>query len=123
MSKIIKSGEGLEKLVKNILNAKGGNIRYDDDKNLKLQTDIVIPNIDKPEVIYSITHTNPDKPGHSNENKFQLKLGELVLIKTFNPKIKCIMVIGGTKEAWLPYVLVAFSHFFDEVIFLWESGF
>ena len=83
MSKIIKSGEGLEKLIKDILNAKGGNIRYDDDKNLKLQTDVVIPSTDKPEVIYSITHTNPDKPGHSNENKFQLKFGTNVDIVFF----------------------------------------
>ena len=31
-------------------------------------------------------------------------------------------MIGGSEEAWLPYVLSAFAHFYDEVIFLWKTG-
>nr|ABZ09106.1 hypothetical protein ALOHA_HF4000APKG6D9ctg2g11 [uncultured marine crenarchaeote HF4000_APKG6D9] len=123
MSRVIKSGAELEKLVKHILNAKGGNIKYDKNSSDTLQTDIVIPNTKNPKVIYSITHTDPDKPGHSNENKFQLKLGEIVFLKTHDPSIKCILVVGGTKDAWLQYVLEAFPYFFDEVIYLWGGDF
>ncbi len=123
MNRVIKSGAELERLVKKILNAKGGNIRYDNDPSVRLQTDIALPNTNNPETIFSITHTDPDKPGHSNENKFQLKLGEIYLIKTFNPSIRCVMVLGGTKDAWLQYVLKAFPFFFDEVVYLWEKDF
>jgi len=123
MNRVIKSGAKLELLVKAILNAKGGNIRYDNDPTVKLQTDIVIPDTNNPDTIFSITHSDPDKPGHSNENKFQLKLGEIYLIKTYNPSIRCVIVLGGTKDAWLKYVLKAFPYFFDEVVYLWEKDF
>ena len=52
--------------------------RYDDcDPLARLQVDAIIPDPENPETLISITYTNPDKPGHSNENKLHLKLGEL----------------------------------------------
>jgi hypothetical protein len=33
-----------------------------------------------------------------------------------------VLVLGGTKESWLPYVLKAFEYFYDQVICLWEEN-
>lgn len=74
-------------------------------------------------VILSVTHTKPDSKGHSNENKFQLKLGELWLQKTYNPKTRVAIVVGGNQHDWLPWCLEAFKLFFDDAIFEWEKGF
>jgi hypothetical protein len=69
-----------------------------------------------------VTYTNPDTRGHSNENKLQLKVGELILLKGAYPDVRMILVIGGSGEAWLKYVLKAFKIFFDKVLFLWEES-
>jgi len=91
--------------------------------NADLQVDGVIPNEENPETIIFVTYTDPDKPGHSNENKLHLKLGELFLFKTFNTNLRCILVVGETKSSWLRYVLDVFTIFFDDVVFTWESNF
>jgi hypothetical protein len=64
-----------------------------------------------------------DKPGHSNENKLQLKLGELMVLKARFPEVRSVLVIGGNRGTWLPYVLRAFQFFFDKTIFAWEENF
>jgi hypothetical protein len=89
----------------------------------ELQVDGVIPNEEEPETIVFVTYTDPDKPGHSNENKLHLKLGELSLFKTCNPSIRCILVAGEAENSWLKYVLNVFKLFFDEVVFTWEGRF
>ena len=111
----------LEQSVRGILGWKTGRITYDTANGYKIQVDAVTPSLSGPESIVSITHTNPDTRGHSNENKLHLKLGELALLKHAYPQVPVTLVIGGSEKAWLPYVLSAFAHFYDEVIFLWES--
>ena len=116
-------GGSLEKEIRNLLDWDSGRVVYDADRQYKVQIDCAYPELGNPEVIVSVTYSNPDKPGHSNENKLQLKLGELALIKRAYPGIKVVLVLGGSREAWLPYVLDAFEYFFDDVIFLWlEDG-
>ena len=105
-----------------MLGWKTGRITYDNTNGYKIQVDAATPSLSSPESIVSITYTNPDTKGHSNENKLHLKLGELALLKHAYPQAPVTLVIGGSGEAWLPYVLRAFAHFYDEVIFLWESG-
>lgn len=117
-----KKGGGLEKAVTAMLGWKGGTIIYDNINKYRFQIDAAFPDTTNPELVISITYTDPDKRGHSNENKFQLKVGELVLIKSAYPKCRVVLVLGGTREAWLSYVLNAFQVFFDEVIFLWEEA-
>ena len=119
-----KTGGGLEKKVQAALGWKGGRVIYDHTHGYKVQVDAAYPNTKKPEVIMSVTYTDPDLKGHSNENKFHLKVGELALLKFAYPDIKVVLVLGGNEEAWLSYVLKAFEYFFDEVIYLWkEEGF
>lgn len=117
-----KQGTGLEKLVRSVLNWPSGKMVYDVDRGYRVQVDAVYPSLTSPQIVASVTYTNPDQRGHSNENKFQLKVGELVLLKSAYPDVKVVLVLGGAKEAWLSYVLNAFEVFFDEVICLWESG-
>ena len=112
----------LEQAVRGMLGWKTGRITYDNANGYKIQVDATTPSLSSPESIVSITYTNPDTKGHSNENKLHLKLGELALLKHAYPQAPVTLVIGGSGEAWLPYVLRAFAHFYDEVIFLWESG-
>jgi hypothetical protein len=83
--------------------------------------DAAYPSTAAPECIVSVTYTKPDMRGHSNENKLQLKVGELILLKGAHPEVRVILVIGGNGDAWLPYVLKAFRVFFDEVLLLWEE--
>jgi len=116
-----KTGGGLEKKVQIALGWKGGRVIYDHTRGYKVQVDAAYPNTNKPEVIISVTYTDPDLRGHSNENKLHLKVGELALLKFAYPNIKVVLVLGGNQEAWLPYVLKAFEHFFDEVICLWRK--
>jgi hypothetical protein len=119
-----KTGGGLEKKVQAALGWKGGRVAYDHIRGYKVQVDAAYPNITKPEVIISVTYTDPDLKGHSNENKLHLKVGELALLKFAYPDIKVVLVLGGNEDAWLGYVLKAFEYFFDEVIYLWkEEGF
>lgn len=114
-------GSNLEREVRNILDWDAGRIIYDKANGYKIQVDCAWPTLSSPEVIASVTYSDPDTPGHSNENKLQLKLGELVLLKNCYPNLKAVLVLGGTKEAWLPYVLTAFEYFYDHVIYLWEE--
>jgi len=116
-----KFGTQLEKKTRELLGWDSGRAIYDSEHDYKLQTDASWPSIEAPKAILSVTYTNPDKPGHSNENKLQLKIGELALLKNAFPGVRLLLVIGGTQEAWLPYVLEAFKYFFDEVIFLWDA--
>ncbi len=115
-------GKGLEKEVCSVLGWNGGSVVYDKTHGYKVQVDAAYPNLVEPEYIVSVTYTNPDMRGHSNENKLQLKVGELVLLKGAYPDLRVILVIGGTAEAWLKYVLNAFKAFFDEVLFLWNES-
>lgn len=122
-------GQSIEEIVMNLTGAKSERLFYEDNLGPKkrfgadLQTDCVLTDKDGTKVILSITHTKPDSRGHSNENKFQLKLGELWLFKTYDPAIRIGIVVGGKKEDWLPWCLEAFKLFFDAAIFQWEEDF
>ncbi|HVV38975.1 MAG TPA: hypothetical protein VHD31_01485 [Candidatus Paceibacterota bacterium] len=117
-----KTGGGLEKDVQTALGWKGGRVVYDRVRGYKVQVDAAYPDVSRPEVVVSVTYTDPDLRGHSNENKLHLKVGELALLKFAHPHIKVILVLGGSQEAWLAYVLKAFEYFFDEVICLWSEN-
>ena len=119
--KVQKTGGNLEKSVASILGWGGGRVVYDFKHKYDIQVDNVFPDVNKPEVVLSVTYTSPDQKGHSNENKLHLKVGELALLKYAYPKIRMVLVLGGTHDAWLPYVLKAFDFFYDEVIYLWEE--
>ncbi len=88
----------------------------------KMQVDAYWPVSSQPRAFVSTTYCSPDKPGHSNENKLQLKLGELLLLKANYPDITSTLVIGGNQNTWLPYVLQVFQFFYDNVIFMWERN-
>ena len=117
-----KKGGRLEKAVKESLGWDSGRGLYDVDNEYNLQMDNIYPNKEAPEIFASVTYTEPDTKGHSNENKLQLKVGELVLLKNCYPDCKMILILGGSQEAWLPYVLEAFEYFFDEVLTLWTDA-
>jgi hypothetical protein len=121
--RVQRDAKEFERLIKQLTNGRSGRIKYGDYAQMKLQVDVVLPNAANPKTLISVTHSNPDIPGHSNENKFQLKLGELYLCKTYNPNYRCILISGGTQEAWLSYVLTAFDFFFDKVVYLWDDDF
>lgn len=114
-------GSQLEREVRNLLDWDSGRVFYDQQRGHKIQVDCVYPDLACPEAIVSVTYSDPTTPGHSNENKLQLKLGELALLKWAYPNIRVVLALGGTEEAWLKYVLVAFRFFFDDVIFLWDE--
>ena len=119
-----KKGGTLEKYIRDFLEWKNGRVIYDPLHDYDIQVDNLFPSVENPEVIASVTYTEPDTKGHSNENKLQLKVGELALIKHRFPNCKVILIIGGSKESWLPYVLKAFELFFDEVVHISsEEGF
>lgn len=115
-----KFGGDLEKKVSETLGWPGGRVVYDKERGYSVQADSVYPSAATPTTIVSVTYSNPDTPGHSNENKLQLKLGELALLKFAYPDVSAVLVLGGTRESWLPYVLEAFKYFFDDVIALWD---
>jgi hypothetical protein len=117
-----KFGGSLEGKIRTLLGWNGGRLIYDISNGYSIEVDAVVPSVSTPETIVSVTYTKPDTPGHSNENKLHLKLGELALAKCAYPKTRVVLVIGGTGEAWLKYVLKAFNYFFDEVILLWEPS-
>jgi hypothetical protein len=117
-----KQGSGFETVVREVLAWPRGKVVYDTSRNYTLQVDNVYPLAVKPSIIASVTYTNPDTKGHSNENKLQLKVGELALLKNAYPQIRGVLVIGGTGDTWLAYVLEAFRIFYDEVIYLWTTA-
>lgn len=117
-----KVGGNLQRKIRTLLDWNGGRLIYDASNGYSIEVDVVTPSVATPETIVSVTYTDPDTPGHSNENKLHLKLGELALTKCAYPRVRVVLVIGGTGEAWLKYVLKAFNYFFDEVIHLWESN-
>lgn len=125
LKEVQKIGPALESAVRDFLGwEKGRVVYYSNPKEsllYDLDVDACFPNITSPEIFVSATYCNPDKPGHSNENKLQLKLGELLLLKSRYPNIKAVLVIGGTKQAWLPYVLKAFEFFYDKTLFTWDK--
>jgi len=110
-----------ERIIKETVDGKSGRIKYTDHPRALLQMDIVLPSSKTPKTAISVTHSNPDTPGHSNENKFQLKLGEIYLLKTYHEDLRCLITIGGSEKAWLPYVLPAFKQFYDGFL-IWEEG-
>lgn len=114
-------GSGLEKQVRDLLCWPTGKVIYDQQRGYSLQVDAAWPNVQDPKVIASVTYSDPDTPGHSNENKLQLKVGEIALLKSRFPNVRIVLVLGGTRKAWLQYVLEAFTYFFDEVICLWDG--
>lgn len=116
-----KQGSGLEERVQQLLGWDKGRIAYDATRKYSIEVDSVYPSSKSPETMVSVTYTDPDKPGHSNENKLHLKVGELALLKYRFPELRCVLAIGGTAQTWLPYVLAAFKVFYDEVVFLWEE--
>jgi len=116
-----KRGGDLEAEVTDILGWEGGKMIYDFEHRYTVQVDAAYPSVHSPDTVVSVTYTNPDKRGHSNENKFHLKVGELALLKHAYPNIKCVLAIGGLEDTWLAYVLKAFKIFYDEVLFLWEN--
>ncbi len=127
LAKVQKIGPALEKDIKEKLSWDSGRLVYYENESkgisYDIQVDACYPSIERPEVFVSVTYCDPDTPGHSNENKLQLKLGELMLFKAKYPKIKGVLIIGGTKEAWLSYVIEAFEYFFDTVLFTWDKDF
>jgi hypothetical protein len=114
-------GGKLEKEIKEVLGWDSGRVLYDATHGYDIQFDNVYPTKFNPEVFASVTYTEPGTRGHSNENKLQLKVGELALLKFAYPNSKIILVLGGSRESWLPYVLQAFEYFFDEVIYVWHE--
>jgi hypothetical protein len=121
-----KFGPELERAVATALAWSGGRVAYYTNEQkvaYDLQVDCCFPNVEKPEAVVSVTYCKPDTPGHSNENKLQLKLGEMMLIKGVFPECRWVLVIGGNKETWLKYVLSAFDFFFDRIVLAWEKDF
>ncbi len=121
-----KFGPELESAVSTALAWPGGRVVYftnEQKVEYDLQVDCCFPDLRNPDAVVSVTYCKPDTPGHSNENKLQLKLGELMLIKGAFPGCHSVLVIGGNKETWLKYVLSAFSYFFDRIVFAWSDDF
>lgn len=124
LSKIQLKTRKYELAIRELLDWKGGKIAYHTSANYtyKMQVDAFWPDEKQPSAFVSVTCCDADIRGHSNENKLQLKLGELILLKAAYPDIRAIIVIEGFKDAWLPYVLHVFNVFYDEVIFAWEKS-
>lgn len=120
-----KFGPELERAVSAALGWNSGRVIYHTYEQIAydLQVDCCTPALNNPEAVASVTYCKPDTPGHSNENKLQLKLGELMLVKAAFPNCRSVLVIGGNKETWLRYVLSAFDFFFDRTITAWSEDF
>lgn len=118
-------GPSLEGEIRQFLGWDTGKVVYFKDavKRLRyeVQVDICYPSKFEPAIFVSVTYCKPDKPGHSNENKLHLKVGELMLLKAEYPSIRSVLVVGGNQHTWAPYVLQVFKYLFDEVIFTWEN--
>ena len=59
----------LEQAVRGMLGWTTGRITYDIANGYKIQVDAVTPSLSSPESIVSVTYTNPDTKGHSNEKQ------------------------------------------------------
>jgi hypothetical protein len=120
-----RRGQRGEEIVRNLTGGVSTRVPYTNlaSTNLLLQSDCVIGEGTERELIISVTHTQPDTRGHSNENKVQLKLGELWLWKTHRSNRRVVIVITGNQNDWLPWCLSAFRIFFDDTICEWEEGF
>ena len=114
-------GGNLEKATREVLGWPRARLVYDQPHGYALQVDAVCPSVSDPQVVVSTTYTKPETRGHSNENKLHLKMGELALLKNAYPDLRTVLVIGGSGDDWLPYVLKAFQYFYDEVLFLWSQ--
>ncbi|MHB8730843.1 MAG: hypothetical protein ACYDAB_03520 [bacterium] len=126
MKYVQKFGPELERAVSKTLDWPGGRVVYavnEEEAAYDIQVDCCSPHVDRPEAVVSVTYCKPDTPGHSNENKLQLKIGELMLIKSAFPSCRSVLVIGGNEHTWLPYVLQAFNFFFDRTILAWSKDF
>lgn len=119
--RVQRDGAGLERAVREALGWPSGRITYDAQRGYELQADAVHPAPGRPQTVVSVTYTNPDTPGHSNENKLHLKLGELALLKAAHPDVRVVLAIGGAEHSWLGYVLRLLEAFHDEVILLWRE--
>ncbi len=125
----VLTGRQLENFVSEILNNQS--IPYEDEKNLQydayhpsasIREDFVLPNVRNPETTIYVTHSNPSKSrGHSNENKLHQALGELYLLKTYYPELRCIAFLGGPREKWTEYIPQAISFFYDGVSHAWDN--
>lgn len=120
--RVQREGGNLEHTVRGILGWPRGRVVYDRERGYSLQVDAAFPSASSPAIVASSTYTKPGRRGHSNENKFQLKVGELALLKRAFPDIRVLLAIGGSGDDWLPYVLRAFRVFYDEVLFLWQEA-
>ena len=120
-----KFGPQLERAVVDALGWTSGRVVYFQNRELTydVQIDACYPDLASPQIFVSVTYCKPDKPGHSNENKLQLKLGELMLLKAKFPTIRSVLILGGNKHTWLSYILEAFDFFFDTTVFAWEDNF
>ena len=118
-------GQRGEELARDLTGGQSVELPYTnrDSPHFRIQADCVIGLGTESELIISVTHTQPDNPGHSNENKLQLKLGELWLWKTHRPNRRVVIVLSGREDQWLPWCLTAFRIFFDDAIYEWEEGF
>lgn len=117
-------GQRCENIVRDLTHGNSLKLPYSDvDNDVSLQSDCVLACGTDKELIFSVTHTRPDSPGHSNENKFQLKLGEMWLWKTHKPNRRVVIVLCGREDQWLPWCLTAFKFFFDDAIYEWEPDF
>ena len=121
LKKVQVQGGNLEKEIREYFDWPTGRVIYNQEYGYDVQVDCAYPDTNAPSVIVSVTYTEPDTRGHSNENKLQLKVGELALIKCAYPNCKVVLVIGGSEESWLPYVLTSFQFFFDEVLYSWQD--
>lgn len=123
------TGRQLENFVSKILNHQS--IFYEDEKNLQyddyhrsasIREDFILPNTGNPKTTIYVTHSNPSKArGHSNENKLHQALGELYLLKTYYPELRCVAFLGGLREKWTEYVPQAISFFYDGVSYAWDN--
>src|SRR5438445_11166644 len=89
-----KFGPELKKGVATALAWSGGRVTYyttEQKVAYDLQVDCCFPGVAKPDAVVSVTYCKPDTPGHSNENKLQLKLGEMMLIKGVFPECRSVL--------------------------------
>lgn len=124
----VRTGTALEETIQKMLDRMGASryshgdtIQYGPDPLDSFEEDFILPSSSKPETIISVTHSNPKIKGHSNENKLHQGLGELYLLKTWRPDLRCIIFMGGPSEKWLDYVPKVFDLFYDGVVHSWDA--
>lgn len=98
-------------------------IQYDKaSRQASIREDFVFPDAENTETVFSSTHSHPTIPGHSNENKLHQAIGELWLLKTHKPSIRCVIFLGGEKDNWLSYVIDTIGFLYDGVIHAWDKN-